>query len=335
MENQTLEQIIKLSQNENPFGSSPKALEAVLKHASTIYRYPEPHSHSLEEKIATRLNLDTENVFVSAGLVEALDILIRNFVGNGNNMITGEITFVAYRLLAKVFNVEIRFSRLKDYRMDIDDFLNLYDKNTKLIIIANPNNPTGTTINEIELIQLLDHVSSDTLVVIDEAYQEYVSQRDFPNSLDLQKRYQNLIVMRTFSKIYGLAGLRVGYTIANKSIVEKMEYYQAPFTVNRVASIAASHAIDDVDFVAQSAEMNKNERQLLHNELMRRRYNTLPSQGNFQYVYFNTVEERNRFYDKLCSHNVLGRKMDLFGDNKAIRLSIGTPDDNLRLIGSL
>jgi histidinol-phosphate aminotransferase len=335
MNNQVLENIIKLSQNENALGPSPKALEAVLNDAHTMHRYPEPHSHSLEKKLAERLNLVPENVFVSAGLVEALDIIIRNFVGKGNNLILGDITFVAYRLLAEVFKVETRFSKMRDYRTDVNDIMSRYDENTKLIIIANPNNPTGTTISESELVRLLEHVSSETLVVVDEAYQEYVSQRDFPDSLSLQKHYQNLVIMRTFSKIYGLAGLRVGYTIANSPLVKKMGYYQAPFTVNRLAAIAAFHAIDDVDFVAQSAEMNKEQRQLLYDELKNNGYNTLPSQGNFQYVYFDTNEERNHFYSALCSRNVFGREMDLFGDNKAIRLSIGTPEDNLKLIESL
>jgi len=335
MENRNLENIIKLSQNENPLGPSPKAMEAVLKHAYTMHRYPEHHSHSLKEKLAEWLNLAPEEVFVSAGLVESLDIMIRNFVGQGNNMIIGEITFVAYRFLAQVFNVETRFSKLKDYQMDVNDILSRYDKNTKLIIIANPNNPTGTTISENELIQLLEHVSSDTLVVVDEAYWEYVSQSDFPDSLSLQKRYQNLVIMRTFSKIYGLAGLRVGYTIASQSVVEKMEYYQAPFTVNCLGSIAALHAIDDVEFVAKSSEMNKKERQFMFNELKQRGYNVVPSQSNFHFVHFDTVEDRDLFDTELCSHNVLARKTDLFGDSKAIRLSIGTPEDNLKLIRNL
>ncbi len=335
MNNTTLEKIIKLSQNENPLGPSPKALEAVMKLASTMYRYPEPHSKSLEEKIASRLNQDVEKVFVSAGLVEALDILIRNFLEKGDNLVIGEITFVAYRLLAQVFHKETRFAKLKDYRMDVDEILSCYDENTRLIIIANPNNPTGTYISGEELIHLMDSVSSDTLVVMDEAYMEYVTQADFPDSLSLQERYQNLVVMRTFSKIYGLAGLRVGYTIANKSVIKKMAHFQAPFTVNRIGSIAATHAIGDEDFVAESAVMNNRERQLLYSELKRHGYDTVPSQGNFQYVHFNTTEERNLFYEDLCSRNIIGRNMDLFGDAKAIRLSIGTPEDNLSLIGGL
>lgn len=327
--------MIKLSQNENPLGPSPKGLEAVLKHACTMHRYPEPHSHTLKNKIAGRLNIEPENVFVSAGLVEALDIMIRNFVGKGNNMIIGEITFVAYRFLGEVFNVETRFSTLKNYRMDIDDILRHYDENTKLIIIANPNNPTGTMIDESELIKLMEHVSPDTFVVVDEAYQEYVSQMNFPDSLGLRERYQNLVVMRTFSKIYGLAGLRVGYTIANQSVVEKMEYFQAPFTVNRLGLLAALHAIDDVVFVTKSAEMNKNERQILYNALKQEGFNVVPSQSNFLYVNFETIDERDHLYAELCNRNLLIRKTDLFGDKKAIRMSIGKPEDNLELINSL
>ncbi len=219
---------IKLSQNENPLGPSPKVQVAIREACSGIHRYPEPHSYTLRKKLANSLDLDPGHVFVSAGLVESLDIVIRNFVGDGGNMIIGEIAFVAYRLISEVYGVETRFASLRDYRMDIDNILGLCNEHTRLIIVANPNNPTGSTISETELVRLLEQVPTETIVVIDEAYCEYVAQPDFPDSLELLKRFPNLSVMRTFSKIYGLARMRVDYSVASKEIVEKTGYYQAP-----------------------------------------------------------------------------------------------------------
>jgi histidinol-phosphate aminotransferase len=335
MEEHKLHAIIKLSQNENPLGPSPRVLETVREAGEIIHRYPEPHSRSLKKMLADNLNLPTGRVLVSAGLVESLDIVIRNFVGDEGNMIIGEITFVAYRLLSEVYGIKTKFSRLKDYRMDVDDILRLSDENTKLIIIANPNNPTGSVINENELIRLLEGVSSDTYVVLDEAYGEYVTQEDFPDSLNLLNRYPNLIVMRTFSKIYGLAGLRVGYSIASEEIIELMQHFQAPFTVNHLASRAAMAALDDQDYVRMCCKVNNENRIQLTRELTNLGIKVTPSQSNFLFLTFLSVEERNRVYDILGDNGVLVRKMDLFGADHSFRLTIGKTADNSRIISIL
>lgn len=335
MKKAQLQEFIKLSQNENPLGPSPNVLAAIREASNDAHRYPEPHSRSLSAKLADSLSVDPGNVFVSAGLVESLDIVIRNFVGDGGNMIIGEITFVAYRLISEVYGVATRFSTLKDYRMDIDNILSCYDENTKLIIIANPNNPTGTTISEYELIRLMDQVSSETYVVIDEAYREYVTQQDYPASLKLQIRYPNLIVMRTFSKIYGLAGLRVGYSIASKEIVERLVHYQAPFTVNCLASVAATAALDDQVYIDKCSELNNESRILLTKELTNLGLRVTPSQGNFLFLTFPSVEERDRIYDLLGRLRIQVRKTDMFGADHSFRLTIGESADNARIISEM
>jgi histidinol-phosphate aminotransferase len=335
MEEHKLQTIIKLSQNENPMGPSSHVMEVVRDACEQIHRYPEPHSRSLKKKLADSLNLPPVNIFVSAGLVESLDIVIRNFVGEGGNMIIGKITFVAYRLLSEVYGVETRFSCLKDYRMDVDDMLRLCDEKTKLVIVANPNNPTGSTINENELIRLLEGVSSETYVVVDEAYCEYVNQDDFPDSLGLLKRYPNLIVMRTFSKIYGLAGMRVGYSIAREEIIELMQHFQAPFTVNNLASVAAMAALDDQNYVHKCCKSNYKNRVQLTRELASLGIKVTPSQSNFLFLTFPLLEERNRVFDLLGENGVLARKMDLFGADHSFRLTVGKAEDNARVISVL
>lgn len=333
MDQNAVEEIIKLSQNENPFGPSPLALEAVRECSSTMNRYPEPHSATLKVELAGHLGLSPDNVLVCAGSIESLDIIIRNFIEKDENLILPEITFAAYKILARVFGVETRFSKMKDYGIDVDSILENYDDKTKVIIIANPNNPTGTIITHDELTKLLENVSQNTYVIIDEAYCEYVSDTDFPDTMDLQKTYPNLIVMRTFSKIYGLAGLRIGFVIATKEIVEQLDYYQAPFTVNLMATVAASAAIKDNQFLNDSFKMNLEARTILEKKLLDLGYNFVPSHSNFIYLHFVTRKERDRIFDKLNNKNVLVRKTDPFGDDKAFRITVPKPDDCQKVIG--
>ncbi len=335
MDQKPAEEIIKLSHNENPFGPSPLALEAVREHSLSINRYPEPHSSTLKAELAEHLELSPDNIFVCAGLVEALDILIRHFIGKDENLIIPKLTFIAYKLLAKVFGVETRFSQMKDYKIDIDSIIGLYDDQTKVIIIANPNNPTGTIVTEEELITLLESVSPNTFVTVDEAYYEYVSDMDYPNTIELQKKYPNLIVMRTFSKIYGLAGLRVGYSIATKQVIQQFEYYQPAFTVNKMASVAASAAIKDKQFLNDSFETNMGARTLLVKELRGLGYNVIPSQGNFIFIYFDNKKDRDLIFNLLKSKNVLARKMCPFGDFKAFRITVPDPKNCQKIIDCL
>ncbi len=335
LEQTKAEEKIKLSQNENPLGPSPKALEAVVAQANSMNRYPEPHSGSLKSILANYHQLSPKNIFVSAGLVEALDIIIRNFVDKGENLIIPKLTFVAYKLLAKIFDVETKFARMNEYRIDVDSIIEHYDAKSKLIIIANPNNPTGNIITEKELLKLLRTVLPHTYVVIDEAYCQYVADENYPDTLKLQRTYPNLIVMRTFSKIYGLAGLRVGYTIAAKDIIEKFEYYQAPFTVGRLAAVAVSAAIKDEKFVRDSFEMNLRGRSFIEEELGNLGLHVLRSQSNFIFVFFDNQEERDVTFDKLARSKLIARKMDPFGESKAFRVTVPRLENCKKIIDCL
>lgn len=323
---------INLSQNENPLGPSPKSVQAILDNYALMSQYPDAHSFSVKTELAKKLNTKIDNIFVSAGLIEALDILIRNFVSKDENIIVGQYSFAAYRQLAHVFDIETRFSEMKEYRMDIESILNHYDKKSRIIIIDNPNNPTGSIITQKELIYLLNSVSKDTFVIIDEAYYEYVLNKEYPNSLKIQEDYPNLIVMRSFSKIYGLAGLRVGYTIASSEIIAKMEHFQAPFTVNHLASIACIAALSDDEFVKKSRLYNNEGRFFLHNAFASLGYKIVQSESNFLFIYFNTKEERDSVFDSFEKQNIMVRKTDYFGAENAFRITVGTPELNAEII---
>lgn len=326
---------IKLSQNENPLGSSPKALNAICEHSNLFSIYPEPHSLTIKNEIAKKLGLSPDSIFVSAGLIEALDILIRNFVAKDENIIVSECSFVAYRQLAKVFGAEMRFAKMDDYHLSVNHFLEKYDSKTSLIIIDNPNNPTGTFISKKDLNFFLQQVSKETLVVLDEAYCEYVYSDEYPNTLDLLNSYPNLIIMRSFSKIFGLAGLRVGYSISSPEIVAEMDYYQAPFTVSQVAALGSIAAINDIDFLKKSFDLNLQERTKFSTKLIEMGFKVVPTQSNFIFIPFENGEVRDLVFDHLATNNIIVRKTDLFGAEKAFRISIGLPAQNICVINSL
>lgn len=327
--------LIDLSKNENPFGVSPKALASIKNSVDVLNRYPEPHSLTVKKEIGRHLNLSPDNIFVSAGLVEAIDIIIRNFVGEGENMIVSECSFVAYRALAKVFEIEIQLAQMDNYALSTNHFLTVYNAKTRLIFIDNPNNPTGTYIKNTELVKFLKQISKDTYVVLDEAYYEYVDAADYPDSLALLKDYPNLIIMRSFSKIHGLAGLRIGYCISSQETVQKLEYFQAPFTVNQTAASASIAAAGDVDFIKKSFELNQTEKNKLINNLRSVGFKVSPSQTNFIFISFNTKEERDNICNFLQQNRISVCKTDPFGAPKGLRISIGVPKENDYLINCL
>lgn len=335
MERKKIQHIIKLSQNENPYGPSPLAMMAVREHSEQMSTYPEPHSQTLKEEIARSLGLDVGQIFVSAGLVESLDILIRNFIEEGENLIIPEVSFVAYKLLANVFGKEVRLAAMSDYSVNIDNILSLVDEKTRVILIANPNNPTGTMITHQDLLKILNNVSPKILVVMDEAYCEYCHHPDYPQSLSLLEKYPNLVIMRTFSKIYGLAGLRVGYTIGQPDLMYRFDYFQAPFTVNQLGAIAATAAVQDQEFVNMSTSSNLLCRQKLHQKLLEFGFTAIPSESNFIFIVFPDQEERDRVFDQLNRRQVMVRKTDLFGEPNGFRITIGTESMNEAVIQCL
>lgn len=327
--------IIKLSQNENPFGASPKALTAIANNYQSIYRYPDMIHETLRNKLAQKYERLTENIINTAGSVELVDLIIKTFVGFNENIVTSKITFVAYDLLAKINQRECRHADLVAYTINPQNILSLCDAKTKVVFIANPNNPTGTIISHNSLRELLQTLPSSIFVAIDEAYAEYVTDGSYPDSFELQKIFPNLIILRTFSKIYGLAGLRIGYAVANKDIIQSLLKNRTPFSVSNLAAAAACAALDDTEFITECAFINQQERVVLYNELTRLDCVTVPSNTNFIFAEFKSWEEKDKILNSLKSDGILARDIKPFGVEKGLRLSIGRPEENLKLIKCL
>lgn len=327
--------MIKLSQNENPFGASPLALKAIADNCQSISRYPDIVHEALVNKLAQKYSSLPENIVLAAGSTDLVELIIKAFVGVDENIVTSDITFVAYELLARVHKRELRRAKLVDHTTSVGNVISLCNENTKVVFIANPNNPTGTILSHASMSEFLQTLAPNILVVLDEAYAEYVTDPAYPDSSELQRRFPNLIILRTFSKIYGLAGLRIGYAIAHSDITESLLSHRTPFSVNRLAAPAALAALDDTDFIEKCAAINEKERTFLYHELENIGLHTVASQGNFVFVELRTVEEKRQVYDALKNDGILARDLKPFGTEMGLRISVGRPEENQHLIERL
>lgn len=325
----------RLAQNENPYGPSPLAKEAIAQNINKISLYPDVVLTELKEKLAAKHHVSPQEIIVSNGSGAIINSLIKFMMGNTENIVVPEISFVAYKLCAAIYERECRIVPMKNYSIDLHQIAQSCDEKTRLVFLANPNNPTGTIFTHTEIVEFLNQIPPDTIVVLDEAYREYVNHPDFPDSIQLFKNHVNVIILHSFSKIYGLAGLRIGYGIGQKSIIESLEKKRLPFAVGSIANIAALASLDDKEHIRESASLNAGSRDFLFNELSRLGYQVIPSQGNFIFISFPSTAERDQMHDTLMENKMVVRKMEAFGDSRALRISLGSKEANGQLVDCL
>ena len=329
------DKFIRLAQNENPYGASPKAILAIQENLNLVSIYPDVKQQELRQLIADKVKVDDSNIVVGAGSVSIIETMIKTFVNKDEHIIFPKISFTAYKVLAEIYGVNFRSAEMNNYITDLSIISKLCDDKTKLVFLANPNNPTGTIFHHDELVKFLQQINPNTLVIIDEAYFEYVNDPSFPNSLELLNNYPNVVILRSFSKIYGLAGLRIGYGVAHQNIINKIENQRTPFTINILATVAAIASLKDDDFIEYSIKNNDEQRNYLYAGLKNLGFNVLPSQANFLYLYFHNKIERDVIYDQLIDAGLQTRKMEPFGDDKALRISIGDERANHKIVACL
>ena len=284
-----LTEIIKLASNENPYGVSPKALKAmVIELCKNTHLYPESACFVLRKKLAEYYGLDADNFFVDNGLDGVITMIGMTLINPGDKVVSSDLTFPAYKNITKKMNGNFVSVELKeDFSQDIDGIIEKAGNDAKIVFLCNPNNPTGITASKAEFEKLMESVPDTTLVVSDEAYFEYVMDSDYPDTIPYLKKYKNLMVLRTFSKIMGMASLRVGYAIADKPIVEMMMKSREPFPVNRIAQAGAVASLDDKDFVEKVVTNTNAGRDYLNRELKKFGFTVYESQTNFVFVKLN------------------------------------------------
>jgi histidinol-phosphate aminotransferase len=327
-----VEKPIRMANNENPYGASPLVKKTLQENTDLISLYPPLHQPELKQKIAETYSLKPDNIGIAAGSVSFIDILLKNFLLPEENTVIPRISFVAYKLLAKNYLVQTKMAEMKNYGIDLNSIFELLDEKTRLVFLANPNNPTGAVINHDDLYSFLKKISPEIYVVIDEAYVEYVKTNEFPRSLEFFLEFENVIILRSFSKAHGLAGLRIGYAISNPGNIRKLESFKLPFSVTALSSVAAMSALEDKEFLRYSVENNHEEREFVFDKLTEMGFNVIPSEGNFLFIHFDDPDQRDRIYDKLMANGISTKKTDHFGDQNSLRVTMGIHKENERFI---
>ena len=323
--------ISKLASNENPYPPIDEIKKAVIDALDATNRYPESGAPELTEKLAAVHGVTREEIFVANGTNEILDLLVRAYVESDENVVFSELSFVIYMLICQQCGVEWKEVRARDYTHDLAAMADASDDKTKIVLVCNPNNPTATYNTADELKSFLERVPDHTLVVLDEAYFEFVNAPDYPDSLSLRNEYENLIVLRTFSKFYSLAGARVGYAIADPRIVDILHKIRQPFNVNRLAQAAAIAALDCADKIKWFIEETIRERDILREEILKLDCVCPPSQTNFLFVVPNNYP--GDACGRLEEHGIIVRPMSPFGAPEGtFRVNTGTPEENQRFL---
>lgn len=330
-------EIIKLASNENPLGPSPKAMTAARAVLEEAHIYPDGAAYALRARLAKELDVDFERIVVGNGSNELLEILVRALTRPGDHAVLSQTSFIAYRVVLQCQNIPWTAVPMAPGLVhDLKAMGEAVKPETRLVFIANPNNPTGTYNGATEVEALLDKLAAlpdPPLVVIDEAYVEYAEAEDYQSSLGLHARYPRLITLRTFSKCYGLAALRVGYLVTSQEIAGYLRRTRAPFNVNRVGQAAATAALDDQSFVDHAVALNATERARVGAALKEMGVEVIPSQTNF--LLCRCGRPGAEIYDKLLDLGVIVRPMDGYGLHAYVRISLGTVKQNDRLLEAL
>ena len=330
-----LDSVVKLASNENPEGPLPAVLEAVSRAARDLNRYPDAASYQLTRRLAAHLDVTPDSIIFGNGSNEVIDILIRALVSPGENVVFSEKSFIVYPLTTGVhFECGRPVPLGADDKHDLAAMADAVDGNTKLVIICNPNNPTGTYNTVGEFTAFLDAVRDDVIVAVDEAYYEYVTAEDYPQALPMLASHPNLVILRTFSKIHSLAGLRVGYGVGHPGLIGELQKTREPFNVNMLSQAAAIACLDEWHEVAGRRDRNREQLDWMEGELARLGLEVVPSQTNF--VLVRCEGQAGKLTQDLLQKGVIVRPMSAFGLGEgALRISIGLPEENRRCIEAL
>jgi len=327
---------IKLSANESALGPSPRAIKEYNKISKNFKRYPDTNGNSLKNVIAKKFKLDRNRIILGSGSDQIFELICRTYIKKGDEVIVPRYSFIIYRLYSKSNGAKIIYSKENNFKVSVKDILSKVTKKTKVVFLANPNNPTGTFINKIELKNLRKKLRNNILLVIDDAYFEYVQQRNYSSGLKLFSKYKNVLITRTFSKIYGLAGLRVGWGYASKEIINILNQIKPPFNINRPALFAASAAVKDSNWLKKEIKHINKWSKIFFNTFKKMKIETNESKVNFLLVNFDRVNiNSNKVFQKLAKSGILVRKMDIYGIKNSLRITIGKSEENKKLIISL
>ncbi len=323
---------IKLASNENPIGPSPMAVKAILDNLNKLNRYPDGSSYYLKEKLSSVFRLPMGRIITGNGSNELIELTIRSFLSPGEEVIQAFPTFLVYEKVVNGAGGDLVSVNLKEFKISLDDIKKAITPKTKIIFINNPNNPTGSGLSENDMLDFVKSVPEDIVIVIDEAYIEFSSD-SVAKGVDLLDERDRLIVLRTFSKLYGLAGLRVGYGFSSVEIVDFINRIRQPFNANLLAQAAAVAALDDREFVNKTLDLVKEGLKYLHKCLDEMGLEYLPTETNFFLI--RVPSGGKNIYQRMLREGVIVRSMDSYGLEEFIRINVGLPEENERFVKTL
>ncbi|WP_028589094.1 histidinol-phosphate transaminase [Paenibacillus massiliensis] len=327
-----LSEVIKLASNENPYGSSPLVAQAIQNELSQLFLYPDGSAVELTAQLAQHVGVQSDQIIFGCGSDEVIALIARAFLQPGDETIMADSTFSVYKSNADIEGATTIEVPLENGTHDLSAMLSRVNERTKIIWVCNPNNPTGTIVTEDELTAFLDRIPQHVMVVLDEAYFEYVTDASYPNSIQLLSRYDNLVILRTFSKIYGLAALRVGYGIGRAAVIKLINQVREPFNTSRLGQAAARAALQDQAFVDHCRQKNADGIIYLQEQFSRLGLATFPANGNF--VLVDVGRPSSEVFDALLRKGIIIRagfkKHPTF-----IRVTVGTPEQNAAFIHAL
>ncbi len=331
---------LKLASNENPLGPSPLGVSAAVQSISGINLYPDDSGYRLKHKLAQRLKLNPGQIVLGAGSSDVIDMVARTFLAPGRNAVFSRYGFAMYPIYTTAAGAQCRVAPAlapdhpqMPYGHDLEAMAALVDEQTRILFIANPNNPTGTWLLQDELHDFLRALPAQVIVVLDEAYSEYVELDGFPNGIDWLDEFPNLIVTRTFSKIYGLAGLRIGYGMANQELIDWISRVRHPFNVNSAALAAAQAALDDHEYLQRSRAVNNAGLHQLREGLAAMNLSCIPSIGNF--ITVDLQRDGVEVYQQLLHSGVIARPVGNYDLPQHLRVTVGTAAENRRFLAAL
>lgn len=324
---------VKLASNENPLGPSPRVVEAVRSHLGELARYPDGNGFSLKRVLSNRHDVDTRQITLGNGSNDVLELIARAFLAPGRGAVFSEHAFAVYPIVTQAIGATAQVAPACDYGHDLEAMLAAIDETTGVVFIANPNNPTGTWLTGQALEGFLEKVPERVIVVLDEAYVEYVREKAYPDSLPYLDRYPNVVITRTFSKAYGLAGLRVGYALSSPVVADLLNRVRQPFNVNTLALIAAEVALGDQEHIAEAVRLNDAGMQAWQTACDRLGLSCIPSVGNF--ISVDVGRPAGEVYEALLREGVIVRPIAAYGLPNHLRITIGTETENSRAIAAL
>jgi histidinol-phosphate aminotransferase len=328
-----LSNVIKLASNENPLGPSPLAIEELKKHIHELQFYPNG-GQELRAVLAEKYHVKIENVIVGSGSEGIMSNIIRTFLCDEDEVLTTESAFIGFQVLAKSRGVKYRTVPYHNWRYDLQALARQINEHTKIIYLANPNNPTGTIFTKQEFDAFYKNVPERVLIILDEAYFEYARDNPiYPDSMHY--RYDNVITLRTFSKVYGLAGIRIGYGFAHEDLIGNLLKVKLPFEPSTLAQAAGIGALRDKEFLHRSLEVNARGLEFVTKSLQEMELNVVPSEANFVMIVRDSEEDANHIYQALLQQGIIIRPLKAFGLPNCLRITIGTDEENEMLVEQL